>query len=60
MASIRVNDRLTDWLITTQGVKQGDSLSPVLFILFINDLAQELHQLDIGIKIDEQKTPILM
>ena len=60
MASIRVNDRLSDWFLTSQGVKQGDSLSPVLFILFINDLAQELINMNVGVKINDKKMPILL
>ena len=34
-----VNGVYTDWFLTTMGVRQGDSLSPTLFALFINDLA---------------------
>ena len=34
------------------GVKQGDNLSPTLFALFINDLAEELKTLNCGISIN--------
>jgi exonuclease III len=57
---ISINDNLTDWFVTLQGVRQGDNLSPTLFILFINDLVKGLKELDLGIKIGEMKVPILL
>lgn len=57
---IRVNNHLSDWFRTELGVKQGDSLSPVLFLLFINDLAVELKDLGIGYKLGDRKIPILL
>lgn len=34
-----VNDLRTNWFLCSNGVRQGDNLSPTLFSLFINDLA---------------------
>ena len=50
----------TDFFLTTTGVHQGDNLSPTLFALFINDLARELKELGIGVKINELVIPILL
>ena len=50
-SSVQVNDKYTDWFEVKSGVRQGDSLSPTLFSLFINDLAQEVKDLDAGIMI---------
>ena len=55
-----VNDRMTDWFPAKSGVRQGDSLSPILFALFINDLAKELNTLDKGVSIGKRKLAILM
>ena len=52
-ASVKLNGSLICWFPCTSGVKQGDNLSPTLFALFINDLAQELNDLNSGIKIAE-------
>ena len=41
-ASINLNGHLTDAFATEYGVKQGDCLSPILFSLFINDMANEI------------------
>lgn len=39
---IRCGSKLTDYISCTYGVKQGDVCSPILFSLFINELAREV------------------
>ena len=41
-ARIRCGAKFTDYIKCTRGVKQGDVCSPVLFSLFINDLALDI------------------
>ena len=41
-ARIRVDGELTDTFMCPRGLKQGEICSPVLFSLFINELAQEI------------------
>ena len=41
----------TDWFGCPIGVKQGDTISPTLFAIYINDLAGELDQSGLGVKV---------
>lgn len=40
VSCVRVRELWTDWFSTSADLRQGDNLSPNLFALFINDLAQ--------------------
>ena len=60
-ARVRVNGELTDTFMCPRGLKQGEICSPVLFSLFINELAQEItlkgkH----GISLTPEQTQILI
>ena len=57
---VLVNHSLTDWFPAKSGVRQGDSLSPILFVLFINDLAHELNDYGKGIQIGDTNLSIRM
>lgn len=60
VACVQVNDMRTGWFPTPLGVKQGDVLSPTLFSLFINDLAQQIKNEDIGVQIGDMNLNILL
>ena len=49
---IILQDYSTDYFDCPIGVKQGDCLSPTLFSIFINDLAEEIKRSDIGVKLE--------
>ena len=58
---IRLNEKYTEWFETSSGVKQGDNLSPTLFNLYINDLAQEIKNLNCGVNFgDNDNLSILL
>ena len=49
---VQLDQFLTDWFISTFGVRQGDVLSSTLFSVYINDLVEELKTSGIGITLD--------
>ena len=55
-----LNGELSDWLRVSSGVHQGDFLSPVLFALFINNLAAEINNVGKGAYIGGEQLALLM
>ena len=49
-ARFRVNNELTNYIDTIQGVPQGDPLSPILFNIVIDPMLRELEDKGIGYK----------
>ena len=49
MSCVRVGGHYTDWFPITSGIRHGDSLSPVLFSIFIDDLAEKVRELNSGV-----------
>ena len=58
--SVKVNDYMTDWFSVNQGVKQGCVLSPTLFSLYVNDLADEVSNMNIGVHVNGVNIAILL
>lgn len=57
---IRLNNLHSDWFDVNSGVKQGDNISPTLFSLYLNDLAKEIKDLNLGIQVDDVNVGILL
>ena len=58
---IRLNNYFTDWFDSTLGVRQGDTLSPQLFSMYINDLATDIKNLNCGVNfLGEESISILL
>ena len=57
---VTLHNYLTNWFSSNVGVRQGDTLSPTLFNLFVNDLATEIKTLECGVKIGNKSVSILL
>ena len=51
---IILNEFETDYFDCPIGVRQGDCLSPTLFAIFINDLAEEIKASNVGLDLDSE------
>ena len=60
LSCVQLGGHLTDWFPITSGVRQGDSLSPILFAIYINDLAEEIRNAEAGVYIGGKQLPMLM
>ena len=60
ISQLRINSHLTDIFTVTNGVRQGDTISPTLFNLYTNDLVDELNALQCGVDIDGRCVSILL
>ncbi len=60
LSCVRVGGHLTDMFPITAGVRQGDSLSPTLFSIFVDDLAEEIRSLSCGIMVGGLQVPLLL
>ena len=58
--SVKVTGVLSDSFNVSSGLKQGCLLSPMLFNLYLNDLAVKLKSLGCGIDIDGEAVPIIL
>ena len=59
-SQLRVNSHLTESFNVSSGVRQGDIMSPVLFSMFLNDLATGVKNLKCGVKISTGELSILL
>ena len=59
-AQIRLNGSLTESFMVSSGVKQGDIISPLLFSLYLNDLATGIKSLNCGVEINDITLAILL
>ena len=52
MSCVKLNNSITDIFSCTDGLRQGDSLSPILFSFYINDLPSKLSRVNTNTDID--------
>ena len=58
--TVRLNNTFTDTFPIHSGVKQGCNLSPTLYSVYINDLAEDIRNSGLGVHIDDFTLGILM
>ena len=59
-SQLRLNGALTGSFNVASGVRQGDAMSPVLFSMFLNDLATGIKDLNCGVEINDIVLSILL
>ena len=57
---VQLNNLATEWFDVTNGVRQGDSLSPTLFSIYLNDLAEEIKSLNAGVNAGDACISLLL
>lgn len=59
--AVKINNMETDFFPQSRGVKQGCSLSPTLFNIYINELAESLEQSEIpGLSLSDTQIKCLL
>src|SRR3981189_1773985 len=57
---VRVNDVESDWFESKVGVRQRDTLSPLLFNIFINGIVEKVKESGLGVKIGSETMSVLL
>jgi hypothetical protein len=58
--AVRIGTKTSSWFETNCGVPQGSILSPLLFDIFIDEIAQDLKRYDSGVCVNGVNIPALL
>ena len=59
-SSVQINNVASEWFDVTNWVRQGDSLSPTLFSIYLNDLTTEIKYLNVGVPVADRDMSLLL
>ena len=59
-SSVLVDECMTEWFAVNTGLRQGCMLSPILFVIVIDELAREVKRTGKGVMIGNTKINILL
>lgn len=59
-AYVNINGNKSETFRTTLGVKQGGSLSPLLYAIYVSDINEIIDRLNIGVKVGSQLVNLIM
>ena len=51
---VRIHNFLTEWFPIRAGIRQGDVIGPTMFSIYVNDLAAEIKQMNLGVSISDE------
>jgi hypothetical protein len=57
---VLLGESRTEWFDIEVGLRQGCLLSPILFLIFLNDLVEEINKLGKGVKCGAKRVSILL
>ena len=60
LSCVQLSNMRTEWFQTLYGVRQRDNLSPILFNIYISDLAEELKSMNLDIIMGDMDICILL
>ena len=60
VTKVRINKLYTSWFNVSLGVRQGDTLSPTLFSMYINDLVKNINTFSCGVEVEDTQIGILL
>ncbi len=56
---IKIESIYTEWFPIVSGIRQGDFIAPTMFYMYVNDLALDIKNLDLGIPLTNNETVAL-
>ena len=59
-SKLKINHHFTEPIDVNSGVRQGDTLSPTLFSIYVNDLVPLINALEVGVPLSNRELSLLL